>query len=69
MTGGKKKKDLKIKTVNLYDQEKWCYRSDLPIGDDHADNVDNPALPEGSVMASSEAAIVCFTADAHQDPP
>ena len=70
MTGEKFfKRHLKIKTVNLYGQEKWWYCSDPPTGDDHADSADKPALPEGRVMAFSEAAIVRFTAGAHQNPP
>ena len=70
MTGEKfLKRHLKIKIVNLYGQETWCYRSDPPTGDDHADSADKPASPEGRVMASSEAAIVRFTTGASQDPP
>lgn len=70
MTGEKFfKRHLKIKTVNLYGQEKWCYRSDPPIGNDHADSADKPASPKGRVMAFSEAAIVLFTAGARQVPP
>ena len=70
MTGEKFfKRHLKIKTVNLYGQEKWGYRSDPPTGDDHADSADKPTSPEGRVMASSEAAFVRFTAGARQDPP